>query len=211
VAHWADCAGVQVAVDLGPSCSKCMGPLVADTDVLDARFVGALWPLVSSGWPGDGNGPSERAPFTTLVVDGPAVTDWVLPMAALGVALTGSVPFCFVAVQPLHGLSALDASPPVDLDELLESGVAAARVAVAWSSIIGGRIDLDAARRLVAALADPPSGSGSVDNLVAAYDEAFASGCPAAALPALATALEAGVSRQAVGNLRSLATPFLGT
>ena len=71
VAHCADCAGVQVAVDLGPSCSKCMGPLVADSDVLDARFVGALWPLVASGWPADAEGPSERAPFTSLVVDGP--------------------------------------------------------------------------------------------------------------------------------------------
>src|SRR5205085_1802104 len=129
------------------------------------------------------------------------VTGWALPMAALGLALTGSVPFAAVAVQPLHGLSGLDTSAQVDLDELLHLGRPAARVAVAWASVAGGRIDMEAARRLAAAIADPPEGSGTIDEVAAACDEAFAGGCPAAALPAFAAAIEAGVAHHEVERL----------
>jgi hypothetical protein len=187
-----------------------MGQVVPDADVLDARFVGALWPLVAAGWPAAAEAPADNAPFTTLVVDGGGVTGWALPMAALGLALAGAVPFASVAVQPLHGLSALDTSTPVDLDELLASGRAAARVALAWSSLRGGRVDAEAARQLVTDLANPSPGSRSVDDAVAACDEAFASGCPAVALPALADAARRGVSPGNADRLRALAGPLFG-
>ena len=76
VSRCADCGQIAVTVDPGDSCSRCMGPLLADGDVLDSRFVGALWPLVSTGWPGAANAATEQAPFTTLFVDGPGVTSW---------------------------------------------------------------------------------------------------------------------------------------
>ena len=70
VSRCLDCGQLAVSVDPGDSCGKCMGPLAPEHDVLDARFVGALWPLVSAGWPADENGPSDCAPFTTVFVDG---------------------------------------------------------------------------------------------------------------------------------------------
>src|SRR5205807_8496510 len=145
------------------------------------------------------------------VVDGPAVTDWALPMAALGLALIGSAPFADVAVQPLHGLSGLDASGPIDVESLLDDGVAVARLALARASITGGRVGAERARRPVAVLADPPQGSADVDGLAEAVDAAFAAGCPAAALPALDAALEQGVAEDDAARVRALAAPLLAS
>ena len=185
-----------------------MGPLLAEGDVLDARFVGALWPLVSAGWPGDSATPTEWAPWTTLFVDGPGVTAWALPMAALALCLTGSLPFSTVAVHPLHGLSELDASPPVDLDALLAHGLEAARLALTWATVGGGVPDMARAEAVLTSLADPAVGECDFDVVSASFDDCFASGTPADALPVLEAALRAGVAPEQADRLRALAAPL---
>jgi hypothetical protein len=183
---------------------------VADDDVLDSRFVGALWPLVSAGWPEAANGPVEQAPYTTLFVDGPGVTSWALPAAALGLALTGSLPFCSIAVHPLHGLSELDPTPVVDVDALVAHGRPTARMALALATIEGGVPDVGRAARLLAVLDDPPPGDVEFDAVASAFDNCFAAGTPAAALPRLEAALENGVTVGQAERLRALAAPFTG-
>jgi hypothetical protein len=187
-----------------------MGPLRGASDVLDARFVGALWPLVSAGWPSDGDGPIAWAPHTTLFVDGPGVIAWVLPMAALGLSLTGSLPFSAVAVHPLHGLSDIDTSPPADLDTLLASGRQAARLALAWATVSGGVPDPDRAARLLTCLDAPPEGDADVECVAAAFDECFGAGTPADALAGLEAVLVSGVTSGQAQRLRALVAPITG-
>lgn len=90
VATCLDCGSTAVSVEGAASCGKCMGTLVQDDDVLDARFVAAVWPL-SYG--------TETE--TLLVVAPPGVMLWAVRIAALGLRLTGSAPFTRVAIHPL--------------------------------------------------------------------------------------------------------------
>ncbi len=88
-AQCADCGQVTVIAEPLSSCGMCMGELVPTDDVLDARFVAALWPLVLTGWPQD-----DRGAATTVVFAGANdVTGFALPAAALGLRLAGIVPF----------------------------------------------------------------------------------------------------------------------
>jgi hypothetical protein len=210
VARCMDCGQITVAVDAGESCSRCMGLLCAEGDVLDSKFVGALWPLVSAGWPGAATGPVDQAPFTTLFVDGPGVTRWALPMAALGLALTGSLPFSSIAVHPLHGISDLDTSAEVDVDSLLAPGQAVGRLALAFATIGGGVPDTARAQALLADLAEPTPGETDFDAVATAFDDSFSAGTPAAALPRLEAALQDGVTPGQAERLRALAVPFTG-
>lgn len=94
-----DCGRLAVAVEPADSCPTCMGTLVAVDEGLDARFVAALWPLVLAGWPGRRDpGPDE--PSTVVVVAPGDVASWVRPVAALGWALAGAVPFDHLVVLP---------------------------------------------------------------------------------------------------------------
>jgi len=208
VARCADCGQITVTVDAAESCSRCMGLLCPEGDVIDSKFVGALWPLVSAGWPGAAD--VNAVPFTTLFVDGPGVTRWALPMAALGLALTGSLPFSSIAVHPLHGLSEVDASAEVDVETLLAFGQPRARLALAFATIAGGVADAARAESLLTALADPPPGDTNFDAVVGAFDDAFAAGTPAAALPRLEAALQEGVTPGQAERLRALVAPFTG-
>jgi hypothetical protein len=210
VAHCADCGQVAVSVDPGNSCSNCMGPLLADGDVLDARFVGALWPLVSAGWPANAGAAATNAPWTTLFVDGPAVTAWALPMAALGLCLNGAVPFATIAVHPLHGLSEHDTSPAVDIDALLAAGRPTARLALAWATVGGGVPDVGRAERFLATLAAPSDGAADLDAVDNAVAACFDAGGPADALAPLEDALAGGVTRGQADRLRALAMPLTG-
>jgi valyl-tRNA synthetase len=97
VATCLDCGQVAVAVEAAESCGKCMGQLVADDSVLDARFVGAVWALASTGWPGARPDPETTA-RTTLLVTPSGLIRWALPMAALGIRLAGAAPFARVEV-----------------------------------------------------------------------------------------------------------------
>jgi valyl-tRNA synthetase len=94
-----DCGRPAVAVELGDSCPSCMGTLVAVDEVLDARFVAAMWPLVLAGWPARRDpGPDESS--TVVVVAPGDIASWVRPVAALGWALAGAVPFDHLVVLP---------------------------------------------------------------------------------------------------------------
>jgi hypothetical protein len=76
-----------------------MGTLVAVDEVLDARFVAAMWPLVLAGWPARRDpGPDESS--TGVVVAPGDIASWVRPVAALGWALAGAVPFDHLVVLP---------------------------------------------------------------------------------------------------------------
>jgi valyl-tRNA synthetase len=78
-----DCGQLAVTAEPSSSCGKCMGEVVSTEDVLDARFIAAVWPLAMDG-------DAER----TVVFATPAdVTSFALPAAALGLRLAGAVPF----------------------------------------------------------------------------------------------------------------------
>ena len=100
VARCLDCGNPAVSVEGAGSCGKCMGTLVADDDVLDARFVGAVWPLAVAGWPADAEAPARTANDTVLVIAPTGLVLWAVRMAALALRLTGSPPFCRVIVHP---------------------------------------------------------------------------------------------------------------
>nr|MDQ3757706.1 class I tRNA ligase family protein [Actinomycetota bacterium] len=207
VATCLDCGRLTVEVAPSTSCGKCMGELVADDAVLDARFVGAVWPLATAGWPTDGGGFEALAEQTMLVVGPTGVAKWALPMAALGLCLTGIVPFSRVAVHDVV-TTPDDPDPDVtpDLPALLESeGRRVVRAALAW-----GGLDLERARALVAEVDDPPEGDAEVDSLVEACDAAFAAGTPATALGLLGNALHEGIRPSAADRVRALAAPILG-
>jgi valyl-tRNA synthetase len=88
-----DCGNLSVTAEPLPSCGKCMGELVATDDVLDARFVAAIWPLALAGWPVDERGVAEVAQSTVVFGGRDDVTSFALPVAALGLRLGGVVPF----------------------------------------------------------------------------------------------------------------------
>ncbi len=88
-----DCGQISVAAEPSSSCGKCMGELVSTDDVLDARFVAALWPLAHAGWPNDERAAAEAAPDTVVFAGPDDVTGFALPVAALGLRLAGVVPF----------------------------------------------------------------------------------------------------------------------
>src|SRR5207247_7097389 len=53
-AWYCDACGEIIVTRQAPaSCPKCVGPLRAETDVLDTWFSSALWPFVTLGWPDD--------------------------------------------------------------------------------------------------------------------------------------------------------------
>src|SRR5207245_4459885 len=154
VARCSDCGQLAVAVDPGLSCGKCMGELVAEDDVLDARFVGALWPLAAAGWPDDEAAPAALAPCTTLVVDDDGLERCALPMAALALRLAVSIPFGSVAVLPLAAADTAAEAP--DVEQVVGTeGTATVRVALVAEPGPEGDLDLDRARALAPALGRP--------------------------------------------------------
>lgn len=202
-----DCRQLAVSVEPETSCGKCMGELVPDASVLDARFVGAVWPLATCGWPDDEPAVADCAPISTLVVSPSGVWKWALPMAALGLRLAGSVPFSQVAV---HDLLTTPDDPDPDVPADFRELIAAEGARVVRAALVRGDLDLAFARTFVAALDDPPEGEGGIDELVESYGAAFAAGRPGLALALLATALEDGIRASAVDRVRALAAPILG-
>jgi valyl-tRNA synthetase len=206
IASCVDCGRAAVGVDAAESCGKCMGTLVADDSVLDARFVAALWPLTEAGWPVHESAAIEAAASTRLLVGPAGLSRWALPMAALALRLTGTLPFASVTVTPVETLpDEAELAAPRELTELVGSeGAPVVRLALA-----AGDLDFDAARHLAACLEDPPEGDADVDALVEAYDGALAAGTPWLALRLLSAALDAGVRPGAADRIRALAAPFL--
>jgi valyl-tRNA synthetase len=205
VARCLDCGQVAVEVDSSTSCGKCMGELVPDDSVLDARFLGAIAPLVAAGWPDRTPTPEEVA-ATTVLTTPTGLLRWVLPMAALATRLAGTPPFARITVADV-AVTPEDPDPRLatDLDALLdEQGALPIRAALA-----AGVLDLDAARAFVDALDHPPVGSTDVDALGQDTDAAFAAGEPGAVYRLLASALSEGVPPGAGLRVRELAAPLL--
>lgn len=202
-----DCGRVAVEPEPSTSCGRCMGELVPDDQALDARFVGALWPLAAAGWPRDGAGAATATESTMLVVGPTGVGKWALPMAALGLCLAGAVPFSLVAVHDVVTTpDDPDPTTPPDLPALLE--VEGRRVVRA--ALVAGGLDLERARRFVAAVDDPPEGEADAEALVEGYEAAFAAGTPAVAVGLLEAALQEGVRASTTDRVRALAAPILG-
>ncbi|HVM06698.1 MAG TPA: class I tRNA ligase family protein [Acidimicrobiales bacterium] len=198
VARCADCGSVDVAVDLASSCRRCMGDLVREDGVLDARFVAGVWPLWASGWPDGGRRGGEPA-TTALVVPGERLVDG-LAMAALGLRLGGTVPFAELVTTPVAG------GGPVEVVALVEAeGSAAARVA-----LLSDGVDVGFGRDVAARLDALAAGGADVRRLEAACAAALDAGAPAAALGLLAAALAEGVPPEEAPRVRALAAPFVG-
>ena len=124
-----DCGRLSVSVEPLDDCPRCMGELSPDLGVLDARFVGAVWPLAAAGWPV--RRPTTHQLLGTTLVGHHGVTGWAVAMAALGLRLGGVVPFAEIVI-PTVDASAEDPDPVVpDVDEiLLRAGADALREAL---------------------------------------------------------------------------------
>ncbi|HEV7886691.1 MAG TPA: class I tRNA ligase family protein [Acidimicrobiales bacterium] len=133
-----DCGQVAVAAEQPTSCGKCMGELEADDSVLDARFLGAIWPLAATGWP-DSRPDPEQTGQTALLVTPTGLIRWALPMAALGLRLAGTAPFARVtAVEVAADPDDPDPRVAADLDALIdEYGAEKVRTA-----LMHGHLDL---------------------------------------------------------------------
>lgn len=201
--HCLDCNQVAVAAELPTSCGKCMGPVVADSDVLDARFLGAVWPLAIGGWPDDEKGPRDQAPETLLIVGPTGLAKWALPMAALGVRLAAGLPFARIAVHPDV---VVEAKPDADIEEL----VATVGVEVTRLALLASDRSVEAASALAARLGDAAPGDGDVEGALADIDTAMESATPSAALVSLAAAAGEGIPPEAAGPFRRAARPLLG-
>lgn len=200
-----DCGGVTVSVEETGRCSKCMGALVPDESVLDARFVSAVWPLAAAGWPGDQSAPPDLAADTTALVAPLHLATWVLPAVALGLHLTGAVPFTHVAVQEAGGLADEAGADEEEVDTLVDAeGTAAVRVALA------GGVDLDTAHALIEAMEHPAEGEADVDALADACESAYQAGRPGQVVVLLTGALAEGVSPGSLDRVRALAAPVVG-
>ncbi|HZQ26987.1 MAG TPA: class I tRNA ligase family protein [Acidimicrobiales bacterium] len=198
VATCLDCGQLAVAVEPSTSCGKCMGELVNDDSVLDARFVGAIWPLAAAGWPDRTPTPEEVA-ATTLLTTPTGLFRWALPMVALSQRLMATFPFARVAVAEV-AVTPEDPDPRLahDLDALLdEEGPTAVRAA-----LVAGSLDLEPARAFLAALDRPAVGQTLPDELAAEVAAAFENADPGAAYRAIAAA--AGTH-----DVRALVAPLL--
>jgi valyl-tRNA synthetase len=122
-----DCGQLAVTVETTGPCGKCMGTLVPDDDVLDARFVAAIGVLAAAGWPGDEVGPATEAPSTTMVISRRGISNWLVPVAAMSTELAGGLPFSRVAVHSVP----LEWSKPEDVIARVEAeGLATVRASL---------------------------------------------------------------------------------
>jgi valyl-tRNA synthetase len=203
-----DCGSLDVTVDgTSTSCGRCMGTLVPDDDVLDARFVGAMALLSDVGWPDDQASVARVAAGTMLTVSGVGVSWWALPVAALGLRLADAIPFCHVAVQPVH-------APPEEPDPTLPVDLAARTEAAGTRAVraglVTGGLDIDAGRALVDMVDAPPVGDGNLDEFVDAFNTAMEAGTPSVAVAHLTGFLAGGVRPEDVTRVAAVAAAILG-
>jgi valyl-tRNA synthetase len=152
-----DCGELVVAVEPPESCPRCMGELLPDLGVLDAHFVGAVWPLASAGWP-SAQGPTAA---TTLILGPVRLIGWAVTMAAIGYRLTGKLPFSEIVL-----LETDDSSGEVD-PLVAEHGGLLVRLA-----LLRGGLDLDRAAEDLEGL----RAAGIEAHDLADWDAAVASG-----------------------------------
>ena len=196
-----DCGQLAVAVEQPSSCGKCMGELAADDSVLDARFLGAVWPLAVAGWPDQRPGP-EAVEGTTVLVAPVGLIRWALPMAALGLRLVGTAPFDRIAAVEIT-------TDPDDPDPRITTDLAGDPAAIR-AALLNGSLDIEAGQAFVDAIDQPAVGETDVAAVAEQCDEAFATATPAAALRALSSAAAEGVPASDAARLQTLAAPLLG-
>ena len=202
VARCLDCGKVNVAVEIGGTCGMCMGTLEADGAVLDARFVAVVAALADAGWPGSPSDAAALGRGTVLVTPAGAVAQWALPIAALGLRLSGTVPFGRLAVQDRVQLGADD-------DEVA-AGVVTAGARATRLALAGGGLTLEEAVGFVELVERPVPGDADLDATADDVDTAFELGMVAAAAHALVAAARAGVATDDGERLRRLAAPLMG-
>jgi valyl-tRNA synthetase len=174
VATCLDCGRAAVGVEVGESCGHCMGTLAPDEDVLDARFVAAVWPLAAAGWPARERGPVETAASTMLTVGPTGLVSWALRMSALGLRVADTIPFSHIAVH-----AEVDAAWQLEpVADALAASLGEDRRA-ARTGLVAGRLDHDEA---TASATAPPSDVGALTDEV---DAAMRAGTPAAAVSIL--------------------------
>jgi hypothetical protein len=187
---------------------------VPTDDVLDARFVAALWPLALAGWPFPvrfvKTFPSLRRKSlhkteetrVTAVVPPEMLSCWLLPAIALARHFTGDAPLSAVVVQP-----PAEPSLEVDLEEFLGDVNEATRLAL-LSGDPTVTVDLDAVAPFwVSFRGVPPRKETQNDEEeVEAALRALEDAGPAQAAALFIAALGGGLSARA----RARAVPFLG-
>lgn len=206
VATCLDCGQTRVSVEPSESCGSCMGTLEAHPDVLDARFIAAVTPSAMLGWPS--GEVSAQAPTTTLSIGRSGLDTWALPMAALGLRLADAIPFAQVVVHQLTP-GALEPGPRTNAEfaSLTEQvGIRELRVA-----LLSADLDMERAAATVALLSSPPVGTGHLDDVVEAYDEAVGALDAGNALGLLVETVAAGVTPASAARLRDLVDPLLGS
>ncbi|HEX9682052.1 MAG TPA: hypothetical protein VGA13_03160 [Acidimicrobiales bacterium] len=198
------CGHVEVALD-PDACRRCAGPLVSDEGSLDAAFVAALWPMVSVGWPDDPSGPEAAATDTTFVC-APSALPLAAEAMALGLRLTGALPFSRLLV---HGRPGIGPHPGANLD-LVEMVDRRGRAAVR-AGLLLDTDDADEVDRIVNALLDPPEGSGHIDEADRLARTSLSQGHPGAALVALGAAARGGLRSTERKRLAADLEPLLVT
>jgi valyl-tRNA synthetase len=202
-----DCSQTTVSVDMADSCPSCMGTLAQDDDVLDARFVAAVVPLVMHGWPKGST--SDAAASTTLSIGRLGLQSWALPMSALGLRLGGSVPFSEIVVHQF----AVGAPEPGqrrnrELIEMVRSnGFELARIA-----LLIGDLDMERAQETLAALQSPDVVDSTVDafDFTDAFDNAVSNFDAGEALSVLVAAAKNGISDRSKSDFEAMAGALLG-
>ena len=204
VGRCVECGTLDVSVDPATSCRRCMGDLVADDDVLDARFVRCMLPLATAGWP-EARGAGDRPGGGVVFVVPQVAAGDILPMVALALRLDGTVPFDEVAVLcPVR--EAAEEEPVADVPALAaQEGPQVLRLA-----LLCGGLDLAEARGLLGRIEATPLGEADVEQLAAAMEDAFAALAPSVALGLLAAAVRQGVPAADGPRVRELAAPFVG-
>ncbi len=199
-----DCGQKSVVVDEPDSCSSCMGTVEQDADVLDARFVAAVAPLVMLNWPHSFD--AGAASTTALSVGGLGLDTWALPMAALGVRLCGAAPFSKVLVHQFAiGAPETGHRRSAELaDEVDRLGMRIARIGLLFG-------DLDAARATDAltTIGQPANGAGNIDAITEMYDAAIAALDSGEALGIVLGAARDGLDASARTKLGELVRPLL--
>ena len=87
------CGEVMVTRQAPASCPKCVGPLRAETDVLDTWFSSALWPFVTLGWPDDTEDLRRFYPNDLMIMGFDILFFWGARMVMMGLRFMNDVPF----------------------------------------------------------------------------------------------------------------------
>ncbi len=199
-----DCGQVTASVSDESSCKACMGTLKSHDDVLDARFVACIAPLVTIGWPHRASLDTEEE--VTLFVDETSAKTWGIPVLAVGIKLMGTPPCHRIAVHRVidaqEEVTALATTAYIDLAR--EHGARTAR-----ASLLYGDVDVERAEAVVSVIDEPTRGHIDLRDVATKVDDAVRSLDASVALDVLAQVASRGVLPNERDELERLAKPLL--